>query len=623
MAHGGTPLGFSAPSLETSYQAQIDDLVQRNRTLEHTKQKLAEQVAHESSRSKEAIGALQKQWQVEQAEWRDGCDVLQSCHRVVQLQNVVEIEKERINVLKELDAARKEKLLRLQRDFRITMFQAREAELEERIRELEEASDAKDAAIEESARRLKTRNAQLIAQAQAKDQELAVADEQKEELNGRLAGLQLQFTRLQADADKLATSLERTTLQCESAVTTRDGLKHTNEELKRSNADMLRQIDKWQTLENKGDAEAEAQRKKRIELEVQAKDLQSQLEKVAEEHEKSVEKEKRKVEKLKTGIQEWQAESEKYEQESEDAQKRLAKAEKQIAKLKDALELERSRARPPSPEMQHALSPPIPVDASEDEEVAQPSPPSEPPVKHKAQTKAPAKAKVAELVNGEAGPSDTTTEGTMKPTAKKRKPKVAAADSDIEEILPAEKSKQKPRSKPKASPVPKQPDGDVEEVPPQKPKPKSKGKGKAKAVDELAPENEVEIVGADRGKKRKAGADADGEVVAAQKPIRKRQSKRAGSELRDAGTKARKAGNAVESDTEEKEPPAKKKRKINIFPTNVKPTAFNFMPDIDGGLNIPTVLSPVKDTDAVPIRSTSGSVIGSIGSMLRNSFTRR
>jgi hypothetical protein len=43
----------------------------------------------------------------------------------------------------------------------------------------------------------------------------------------------------------------------------------------------------------------------------------------------------------------------------------------------------------------------------------------------------------------------------------------------------------------------------------------------------------------------------------------------------------------------------------------------------DGGLNIPTVLSPVKESEGVPSRSASGSVIGRVGSLLMGSFTRR
>jgi hypothetical protein len=179
---GGTPLGVGAPSLEASNQAQIDDLVQRNRTLEHTVKKLSDQVALEAARSKEAVATIHEQWQHEQQEWREGCDVLQSCHRIVQLRTTVELENERMNVLKELDAVRKEKLKRLQRDFRITMFQVKEAELEKRILELEDDKESMRGEYEERVRRLKAVSAEYGAQTKAKHDELAAAEQEKEEL---------------------------------------------------------------------------------------------------------------------------------------------------------------------------------------------------------------------------------------------------------------------------------------------------------------------------------------------------------------------------------------------------------------------------------------------------------
>jgi hypothetical protein len=177
---GGTPLRAGAPSLEASNQAQIDDLVQRNRTLEHTVKKLSDQVALEVTRSKEAAATIHEQWQQEQQEWREGCDVLQSCHRIVQLRNTVELENERMNVLKELDAVRKEKLKRLQRDFRITMFQVREAELERRTLELEDENELMRDEYEEKVRGWNAASAEYAAQVKAKHNKLAVEKEELE-----------------------------------------------------------------------------------------------------------------------------------------------------------------------------------------------------------------------------------------------------------------------------------------------------------------------------------------------------------------------------------------------------------------------------------------------------------
>ena len=179
---GVTPLRVGAPSLEASSQAQIDDLVQRNRTLEHTVKKLSDQVALEVSRSKETATTVQGQWQHKQQEWREGCYLLHSCHRIIQLRNTVELESKRMSVLKELDAMRKEKLKRLQRDFRITMFQVKEAELEGRVLELEDQKESMIGQYEEKIRRSKVLSVDYAAQVKAKHDKFAAVEQEKEEL---------------------------------------------------------------------------------------------------------------------------------------------------------------------------------------------------------------------------------------------------------------------------------------------------------------------------------------------------------------------------------------------------------------------------------------------------------
>jgi hypothetical protein len=179
---GGTPLGVGAPSLEASNQAQIDDLVQRNRTLEHTVKKLTEQVALEATRSKDAVATIHDKWQHEQREWHEGCDVLQSCHQIVQRRITVELEKERTNVLQELDAVRKEKLKRLQRDYRITMFQVKEAHLERKILELEDEKESMRGEYEERVGRLKAASTEYAAHLKAEHDKRSAAEQEKEEL---------------------------------------------------------------------------------------------------------------------------------------------------------------------------------------------------------------------------------------------------------------------------------------------------------------------------------------------------------------------------------------------------------------------------------------------------------
>ncbi|KAG6817648.1 hypothetical protein H0H87_005405 [Tephrocybe sp. NHM501043] len=613
MARGGTPLGFGAPSLEASNQAQIDDLVQRNRTLDHTNKKLVEQINFEKSKAGDTITEIQQQWAAEQVDWLQGRGVLQSCHRIVQLRNVMQIEEERQNVLKAREVAHKERFLRMQREFDITILKVKEAELMDRIQELEEEREAIITNFEAGENQLDQRIANHIAQLHAKDEELAISEQEKENLQDKLAELNESCARLQATGEKLTGKLERVTLQRDGAVTTRDELKNANEELTRSKTELLRQIEKWQTLETKGGAEAEAERKKRVELDVKVRELQSELESTKEQHEKLLRKETRKVEKLKEANESLQVASEKHEEESETVNSRLAKAERRIEKLKAALEAERARVRSPSPQ-----SPPQFI---EDDPVPQPSPPREPspkpkPRSRRTQNKPPSQVHTVEATNAEAGPS-----GTNNDAAKKRKRRVA--ESDVEEI---------PQPKSKEALIH---DSDIEEV---SRKPKSNNKGKTKATERS--DGEVEIAPLQvppntrrKHKRKEADAGDDGqpkdnvdEVDTRPSTEKKRPPEEAPKTQRKPPSRMGSASVQLQRDGEtsdaEKEPAKKKRRKINIFPASAEPFSFEAIGGGNSGLNIPTSLSPLKEPEKVPNRSTSGSVLGYFGSALKASFRR-
>jgi hypothetical protein len=182
----------SAPyeAMAVSQQTHIDDLVQKNRTLDHVAKKLKDELILEQTRSKEAAKAIKSQWQAESAEWREGCDSLQACHRIAHLRTLVELDKERLAVVKERDVARQETVARLQRDYRITMFQVRESELEGVIEELtdeiaamkakaEEDTNALAMQYQDDADELRVKCAQLAAEAVEKAKELAVAQKDK------------------------------------------------------------------------------------------------------------------------------------------------------------------------------------------------------------------------------------------------------------------------------------------------------------------------------------------------------------------------------------------------------------------------------------------------------------
>lgn len=151
---GATPLTGALPSLEASNQAQIDDLVQRNRTLEHTNKKLAQEVAQERTRGNDAVLEIQRKWASNDLLWKEGCDNILRSYRIVQKQLEMEVETERGNVIKELAITREEKLQRLKRDYKIKQFQMREQDLELVIEDLEEEkttlAQTKEAELEEA-----------------------------------------------------------------------------------------------------------------------------------------------------------------------------------------------------------------------------------------------------------------------------------------------------------------------------------------------------------------------------------------------------------------------------------------------------------------------------------------
>jgi chromosome segregation ATPase len=120
--------------------------------------------------------------------------------------------------------------------------------------------------------------------------------------------LREEHAELTATSASTASKLERITLQRDGGQTQITDLERLNDELKRNNAELKRQMDKWQNLETKGGAEVDNLRKRRIELEVQVKEFEGRLAdagKIEQERDKALEKEKKKVEKLKGVIDSW------------------------------------------------------------------------------------------------------------------------------------------------------------------------------------------------------------------------------------------------------------------------------------------------------------------------------
>ena len=113
---------------------------------------------------------------------------MQACHRVQQYRVACALHDERVAVLKMQELARNEQIKRLQRDYKITMFQAREAELEaqiDQVQELREEAMEMRAHYEKSAQELKARSVALADQVKSKSAEIQAAHRQRKQVEVR------------------------------------------------------------------------------------------------------------------------------------------------------------------------------------------------------------------------------------------------------------------------------------------------------------------------------------------------------------------------------------------------------------------------------------------------------
>lgn len=79
-----------------------------------------------------------------------------------------------------------------------------------------------------------------------------------------------------------------------------------NDELKRANASLTSQLERWQSLETKGGEAAEQQRKQIVALELQLRELEEARQQEAEKAEKDLEKAQKRVEKVKNALAGWE-----------------------------------------------------------------------------------------------------------------------------------------------------------------------------------------------------------------------------------------------------------------------------------------------------------------------------
>ena len=184
-----------------SQLAHINDLVQKNRSLDQTIKRLNEDIS-KSAAEVNALNAERKSWEGdrktwmgerqkwmdERKVWAEGCDSMQACHRIQQYRVACALHAERVTVLKMQEVARQEQLKRLQRDYKITMFQAREAELEAQISHLEELRDeatGANASYEKTAQELKARCTSLADEVKSKAAEIQAAHKRREQIEVR------------------------------------------------------------------------------------------------------------------------------------------------------------------------------------------------------------------------------------------------------------------------------------------------------------------------------------------------------------------------------------------------------------------------------------------------------
>ncbi|KAG0706795.1 hypothetical protein DFH29DRAFT_119077 [Suillus ampliporus] len=449
-------------AMVASQQGHIENLVQKNRTLEHTIKKLHDELGLEQSRVKDSVNVIKQQWRAEQKEWHAGCDALQACHRIAHLRTACALDDERIAVLKEREIARRERLARIQRDYKITMFQAREAELESQIEDLQADLDYQVTQMEDSLKSrdeqdqkiivdLRERHATLSSELKLKSDEVVAAHKQREDVEDELR----QLREAQADADATTVTnvskLSRITVQRDGLQARMTQLERDLEEHKDNSAKLQRQLDNWQGLKKGDDANLETLRKKKVELELQARESKIDVERL----EKALEKEKGRVNKLKDVLRDWKTEAEEQqtyrkqaEAEATDAKKAAEKLEQEISDLKAQL----TAALKPSAAPKSKRTSPLIITVS-DEEADQTRPKAKPVKRSKA--------------------TDSDSVELVEPPAKARGKRKASPEDSADERPAAEKPK---RARAKKASAPK-------EKAPKKRTPESEAKNQKKAAE--------------------------------------------------------------------------------------------------------------------------------------------
>ncbi|KIP11227.1 hypothetical protein PHLGIDRAFT_160351 [Phlebiopsis gigantea 11061_1 CR5-6] len=404
-----------------------------------------------------------------------------------------------------------------------------------------------------------------------------------------LSGLRAEHTKVLSSTSTDSVALERSKLEVSGLQSSLAKLQEQHKEVERTNADLLRQLEKWRNMESRDTAELESLRKRKIELEVQVKQQEERV--AASVH---IEKER---DKLHVKIQKYKVSLEEHQEALEEANKELDERENEVDALKTKVSTLEAQIKSLSTNdpFKASSSKTIFVDDDvEDDGAKSPSPPPSPPKRvPKSQLKPTIKKK-----------ADAPEDSDVQVVEAFRSPQLSpfefggATDDEVEEVVPPKKGKGKapavpeaapakrPRARPKktqTAPSTEPEDDDVEHV-----GTVDKGKGKRKAVDSSSV-----IPPKKRTKKVPVSDKSDSDGVAPVKPPPKKK------DPPKPKPKAKASEPILAHDADAGEvsaAPKKKKRKINIFSSSDAPPSFDFgIKSSAQGLNIPSELSPIKD----------------------------
>ena len=124
--------------MDARQQAHINELTEQLRTAEYTCKKLRDELAQVQAQMKVERAGLYDQRLKEAQAWKVGTELTRVSYQATLARLHLLLDMERRNVLSGEDAVRRERMAKIQRDYRLILFQQKESELEERVIELQD-----------------------------------------------------------------------------------------------------------------------------------------------------------------------------------------------------------------------------------------------------------------------------------------------------------------------------------------------------------------------------------------------------------------------------------------------------------------------------------------------------